>query len=165
MADVDADAFCLSEFPRLVGALGLYTGDVALAEDLAQEALARAMSRWEMVSSADSPGAYVHRIAMNLANSHFRRQRQRRQILMRFQHEPPATTTPDPTTALAVREAVMTLPFRQRQVVVLRYLAEFTLAEIAEVLGITEGGAKALNHRGTAALRTALAMNEEDVDV
>jgi len=157
---LDAEAFCAAEYPRLVGSLGLYTGDAALAEDLAQKAL----SRWDKVAAAVSPGAYVHRIAVNLANSHYRRQRVRRRSVVRHGPSDVATVDPDTASVLSVREAVMALPPRQRQVVVLRYLAELTLSEVADVLGITVGGAKALNHRATAALRVALTM-EEDVDV
>jgi len=73
---VDARAeFCSAEYPRLVGAMSLYTGDAALAEELAQEALARACRNWSSVKNMPAPGAWAHRVAVNLANTHFRRAR------------------------------------------------------------------------------------------
>ena len=48
------DEFCVRVHPRLVGALGLRTGDAQLAEDLAQEALARAYRSWDVVQQAES---------------------------------------------------------------------------------------------------------------
>lgn len=155
----------MAQYPRLVGALGLYTGDVVLAEELAQEALARALTRWDRVQQAASPGAYVHRVAMNLANSHFRRRRAAARA--RARHGPVEAVHRDPPAAevLAVREAVGRLPRRQRQIVVLRYRSQLTFREIAEVLGITQGAVKAMHHRAAARLRELLAWQEEHTDV
>jgi RNA polymerase sigma-70 factor (ECF subfamily) len=63
-------AFCEAEWPRLVGALYLSTGDRALAEDLAQETLLRAFANWRRVSRLDAPGGWVHRVSLNLLRSH-----------------------------------------------------------------------------------------------
>lgn len=165
MAEAEQDAFCLEQYRPLVGALGLYTGDAALAEELAQEALARALLHWDRVAKARSPGAYVHRVAMNLANSHFRRRRAAGRALAR--HGPGEEVHRDPPVAdvLAVRQAVGQLPRRQRQIVVLRYRSELSFAEIAEVLGMTVGAAKALHHRAAGRLRRLLAPEQEHTDV
>lgn len=71
-APADLAAFCRLEHPRLVGTLGLYTGDADLAEELAQDALLRACRDWDRVRTFAAPGAWVHRVAINLANSAFR---------------------------------------------------------------------------------------------
>src|SRR4051794_33589310 len=68
----DVDGFCRREWPRLVGALSLFTGDADLAEELAQETLARVCRDWRRVSQLAAPGAWAHRVAINLARSHFR---------------------------------------------------------------------------------------------
>lgn len=127
------------------------------AEELAQEALAGALLHWDKVGQARSPGAYVHRLAMNLANSHFRRRRAAARALAR--HGPADAVHRDPPTAdvLAVRQAVQQLPRRQRQIVVLRYRSDLSFPEIAEVLGMTVGAAKALHHRAAGRLRRLLA--------
>jgi predicted RNA polymerase sigma factor len=63
------EQFCVELHPRLVGTLALHSGDAGLAEALAQEALARACERWDDVSRADRPDAWVYRVAFNLMNS------------------------------------------------------------------------------------------------
>lgn len=55
--------FCRREHPRLVGAVTLYLGDRDVAEDIAQEALARACAAWGRVRRMRAPGAWVHRVA------------------------------------------------------------------------------------------------------
>jgi RNA polymerase sigma-70 factor, ECF subfamily len=154
------EAFCAEQFPRLVGALGLYTGDPELAEELAQDALARALLHWDRVEQAGSPGAYVHGIAMNLAGSHFRRVRAASRAYRRHGRSERVHRDPDTADVLAVREAVEQLPRRQRQIIVLRYHGQFTLPEIAEALSITLGAVKALNHRASQALRAMLDSEE-----
>lgn len=165
MGEARREAFCVEQHPRLVGALGLYTGDVELAEELAQEALAKALLHWDRIQRARSPGGYVHRVAMNLANSHFRRRRAAARA--RARHGPDHGVHRDPPAAdvLAVREAVRRLPRRQRQIVVLRYKSELTFRGIGEVLGMTVGAAKALHHRAASRLRELLAPQEEHTDV
>ena len=74
----DAEAWCATIRPRLVGALSLYTGDPQVAEDVAQEALARVWDRWERVRTMRSPEAWTFTVAFNLAHSWFRRVRSRR---------------------------------------------------------------------------------------
>ena len=69
----DLARFCREQRPQLVGSLGLYCGDVGLAEELANEALARVCRDWNHVRDLERPGAWAHRVAMNLANSWFRR--------------------------------------------------------------------------------------------
>ena len=65
--------FCREMHPRLVGALALHCGDRDVAEELAQETLARVWERWSSVRSMDSPEAWTFRVAFNLSNSRFRR--------------------------------------------------------------------------------------------
>jgi len=69
----DFDELCRSLSPRLVGSLVLQTGDRARAEDVAQEALARAWMRWEEVARMDNPNGWVFTVAFNLAKSGRRR--------------------------------------------------------------------------------------------
>ena len=75
MAPDELGAFCRAEWSRLVGALSLYTGDADLAEELAQEAVARVCRHWRKVRKMDAPAAWLHRVARNLAHSHYRRAR------------------------------------------------------------------------------------------
>ena len=94
------------------------------------EAFVRACERWGRVSTTDAPGAWVQVVALNVVRRRMRRR-------------PPLTATarvadgalPDPDLWAAVRR----LPRRQREVVVLRYVADWPEADIAASLGISRG--------------------------
>src|SRR5690349_15095763 len=116
----DVSAFCRREWPRLVGSLSLFTGDGDLAEELAQETLTRVCRDWRTGSNLDSPGAWAHRVALNLARSHYRHRSVARRQRARLA-SPTAVHDPDTATVFAVRNAVSQLPVRQRTALVLRY--------------------------------------------
>jgi len=148
------EQFCRCEWPRLVGALTLYTGDPALAEDLAQETVARVCGEWDRVRSLGAPGAWAHRVAMNLAHSHFRRLRSRRRATPRLLAEQAAAGhDPDIAAALALRSAIARLPPRQQAALVLRYYADLPVRSVAEIMRCPEGTVKALTSRAIDALR------------
>jgi RNA polymerase sigma-70 factor (ECF subfamily) len=155
----ELDAFVRREHPRLVGALSLYLGDAGAAEELAQEALLRAYRRWDEVSRLESPGGWVHRVAMNLAASWSRSRAAGRRAAARlearavvaFANQPGPT---DAAEALAVRNAVRALPEQQRRALVLRYYADLSVADTAAAMGCPEGTVKTLTSRAVAALRT-----------
>lgn len=153
-------AFCRQEYPRLVGSLRLYTGDGDLACELAQEALARACAHWDRVERMDAPGAWVHRVGVNLARSRFRRRRYERIASERHANEREIPHT-DPTTRVALREALLRLPERQRLALVLRFWADLPVDRAADVMGCRPGTVRALTHQGLAALRAALADPQE----
>ncbi|WP_165865731.1 RNA polymerase sigma factor [Vallicoccus soli] len=154
VAGDDADAVCRREHPRLVAALTAYTGDRDLAVELSQEALARALLHWREVQGMDAPGAWLHRVAMNLANSHFRRRRYERLALRRAAARVPASVdAPEPPLGGAVRTALAELPPRQREAVVLRYVLDLSVEQAAERMGCAAGTVRALTAQGTARLR------------
>src|SRR5690625_5288944 len=80
--EADFATFCARQHPRLVGALTLYCRDPELAQDFAQEALARMWRDWRRLRTVTSLEAYTFRTAFNVANSHFRKRAVRR----RHQH-------------------------------------------------------------------------------
>lgn len=69
----DFGAFFERERVRLLRATLLLTGNVAEAQDLAQEALARVLERWDRVCTMDSPDGYLYRTALNLNRERLRR--------------------------------------------------------------------------------------------
>lgn len=159
----DAVAFCAEEFPRLVGALGLYVGDEAVAEELAQEALLRACRRWERVSRLESPGGWTWRVARNLATSHLRRRQAERRARARLADADRAAETGDDVAgAQAVRRAVAGLPERQRRVLVLRYFLDWSVAATATELGVSQDAVRSLTKRAVAALREDAVMHGRD---
>jgi RNA polymerase sigma-70 factor (sigma-E family) len=149
-------SFCRREHPRLVGTLGLLVGDVALAEDLAQEALLRACRNWDRVGGLESPGGWTHRVAVNLARSALRSRTTRRRVDARLaaaSGERTIAHDPDRADVFAVRRAVRSLPERQRIALVLRYYADLSVSEVADVMGCPEGTVKTLTSRAISGLR------------
>jgi RNA polymerase sigma-70 factor (ECF subfamily) len=143
--ETDLDAFCSREWPRLVGALGLYTGDADVAEDLAQETIVRVCLHWNRVRHLNAPGAWAHRVALNLAHSYFRRRQAGRRALQRLAIRVSVDHIDDDTAnTVAVRAALAGLPDRQRAALVLRYYVDLPVASVAEILGCPEGTVKTL---------------------
>jgi len=103
----------------------------------------------------EAPGAYAHRIAVNLATSTFRRRSVERRLGIRW-GVPETVSDPDSATAVAVRQALQQLRPQQRQVLVLRYFLGYSLNETAEVLQMPLGSVKTHAHRGLALLREEL---------
>lgn len=159
--EADIDAFCRRTHPRLVRTLAAATGDAALADELAQEALARAWERWSHVRTLDLPEAWCYRVAINLARSQFRRRAAARRAHERM---PAPLTTVDghESSDDELMSALRHLPEQQRAVVALRFLADLSVETTAEVLGIPTGTVKSTTNRALAALRTQLEPRAAD---
>lgn len=147
------EAFCEREHPRLVGALSLYCGDRLVAEELAQDALGRACERWSEVGAMEAPGAWVHRVALNMAHSWFRRRAAEFRAQRRQASDHDVHFDADVANVVAVRREVSALPGRQRGVIVLRYYLGFDVAQTASLLGMTPAAVKASTHRALSRLR------------
>ena len=161
--DADLAAFCRAEWPRLVGSMSLYLGRRDLAEDLAQEALIRVCSRWDEVRQANSPSAWAHRVAFNLAKSHGRREATWARVRLRAVPRS-GSMDADTTDALAVRTAVASLPTAQRPAVILRYFADLSIAEVAAVMECPENTVKTHVRRACARLRVSGLLDIDDPD-
>jgi RNA polymerase sigma factor (sigma-70 family) len=152
-------SLCLRLGPRLVGSLTLFCGDRLLAEEFAQEALARAIERWSQVGVMASPEAWVYRTAFNLARSSFRRSAVERRVRSRLGT---AVPLPDAAESIAVRDAVRALPPRQRAVVVARFFLGLDVTETARVLGCRAGTVKAHTFKALGNLRAAGLIDAEE---
>lgn len=152
----DFDAFVDAFSPRLLRAAVLLTGDHGRAEDLVQDALARAFLRWDCIASED-PMAYVRRSMLNGYVDWWRR---------RPWHEQPVAVLPehpgqsiDATESHATTDALLRaldgLTRRERAVVVLRYFDDLSESQIAEALSIAPGTVKSACSRALAKLRTS----------
>lgn len=154
--DIDAfSEFCRQVQGRLIGAVTLYCGDSTLAEDAAQEALARAWRDWGHVSNQGTPEAWVFKTAFNVTNSWFRRLK----IAKRHAETDSSGTHSHPEQlerSWEVRDAVRALPARQREAVVLRFFADLSVADTATAMRCAEGTVRALTAQGVAALRTSI---------
>lgn len=147
----DFTAFVHAQWRPLVRTAVFLGCSLPDAEDVAQTALMKAFRSWGRVSAADDPTAYVFRILMNTMT----RGRERR-----WHGEQPT----DPLPEAVVEDAAVTvdrrdellrllrrLPGEQREVLVLRYVADLTETQTAAALGIPAGTAKSRAARGIAA--------------
>ena len=142
---------------RLVGLAWRFCRDRALAEDMAQEAFVKAYRALPGFRGESAFGTWLTSIAVNTYRS-------------RLRSEGPPLATLDPARIVetgtgllrgleenqrdeAVRRAVLALPPRYRDAIVLFYFHEMDLAETARVLGIAGGTLKAQLHRGRELLR------------
>ena len=158
----DLGSFCRSQWPRLVGSLRLTTGDAHLAEELAQETVARICRDWPRVARMEAPGAWAHRVAMNLARSHFRRRRLilRSEARLRLGADA-GDTAVAATASVALQGAIATLPERQRIALVLRYFADLSVRDAATAMGCPEGTVKTLTRKAILALRAKGLVDED----
>ncbi|MET8909784.1 SigE family RNA polymerase sigma factor [Micromonospora sp. NPDC004551] len=155
---VDFDGLYHAHFRSLTLQLAAYCGDLSQAQDLVQEAFCRAFARWSRVSRYDDPVAWVRRVAWNLATSRWRRLRTAQSWLHRQREEHVPGPGPD---RVALTAALAQLPTVQRRAVVLHYLADLSVVQIAEQEGVPEGTVKSWLHRGRAALAAQLTTTNE----
>jgi RNA polymerase sigma-70 factor (ECF subfamily) len=143
-----------AEFDRLFGrafaVARRLTGDVAAAEDIAAEALARTYARWNKVSAFDYRDAWVARVATNLAIDAARRRKP--QLVAAIASDPSDSSV----LRIALLDALARLPRRQREAVALRYLADLSVDDVAHSLGVSAGTVKQSVHRGLQSLRSQL---------
>ena len=131
----------------------LLTGDRALAEDLVQEAFVRLSGRLVQYRDPAGFGGYLFRTVVNLANSHHRRRQVEQRYLARAVAPAAVAGPPDVGVRLAMRDALLHLPVRQRAAVVLRSYLDLSDVQVAETMRCPVGTAKSLIHRGVESLR------------
>jgi len=155
----DFEAFFASNHESVVRALSLALADRGRAEDGAQEAFAKAYRHWRRVSMMERPVAWVYVVALNGA---------RRELKRDLAAPSPDLSVSAPdlagtvTAQMSVREALAALAPRQRVAIVLRYLADLQVAEVASAMGCSVGTAKATLHTALARLRVQLEPETDD---
>ncbi len=135
----------------------LLCGDWHLADDLVQEALAKAYSHWRKVQRAESPSAYVRRILINESRRVWRRNRN---MTVHPDASVPDIIVADMSDGVVNRaellQALHTLSTRQRATVVLRFLEGLSERETAAALGCSEGTVKSQTSRALSKLKSVL---------
>ncbi|MDQ1650912.1 MAG: hypothetical protein QOI35_112 [Cryptosporangiaceae bacterium] len=155
------DAFYAATSRRVLGHVYAVTGNLAEAEDAVAEAFARAWQRWPQVRSSESPEAWVRAVAARLAVSAWRKAVNR---IRAHRRSVPGSGDPGGLSPdhVAVVEALRQIPADQRRVIVLHYVADLSVGEIAAEVGAPAATVKAWLSRGRQALRRRL--DEEPTD-
>lgn len=152
-----------TDYRRLVRLAAMLVDDVGTAEEVVQDAFVAVARRFTEAGGPDDVGAtaaYLRSAVMNGARSALRKRSLRRRHLRSV--EPPIAAPPADREVLVSDEtrrmmaALDRLSDRQREVLVLRFYAELSEAEIAQTLGISTGSVKTHAHRGLAALESHL---------
>jgi RNA polymerase sigma-70 factor (sigma-E family) len=149
-------------YERLVLTAYAMTNDLGVAEEITQEAFALAYDRQNRVARTDSPEAWLRTVVVNLARRRFRRGATLARILRRQQAEPPPPPDP-PGEHLDLHAAIRGLGEEHRTVVVLHYLADLPVDEVAAVLGVPVGTVKSRLARARAALAERLRTEVDHV--
>jgi RNA polymerase sigma factor (sigma-70 family) len=166
LADVDEDRkraefaeFFRGEYPGLVRGLCVLTADMGEAEDLAQEAMARAFERWDRVGLMGSPGGYVYRAAVNLNRKRHRHlaMRARRLVSVDSRVEFPQELE----VGGEVFEAIASLSRGQREAFMLVEWFGLSSDEAGPILGIAPASVRSRVHRARTVLRERFHAEEE----
>lgn len=153
----DFDVFFNQEYTPLLRLLVAMTGNEMEAEELAQEAMTRALERWGRVSAMDSPAGYVYRVAVNLNRSRLRHLRLR--LLKQREIRRPLQAEPDIVGSVVA--ALTTLPPGQREALLLVEWLGLDAPEAGRILGISASSVRSRVHRAKATLQAGVG-DEED---
>lgn len=139
------------------------TGNEQLAEDLVSKVFLKMMEAIRTDKAWHSSfSGWLYRIAHNAVIDHYRERDRRQDTALEDTHTSQATEhnpvimAENSLDAERLRVAISRLTEEQAEVVTLRFLEEYTISEVAEMLGKTEGAIKALQYRAVATLRQLL---------
>ena len=142
-------------------ALGL-TGDLGLAEEIVQEAFAQLLARWTLLRDRQSAPAYLRRVVVNGAQAGWRRRR-RRELLAHLLGTPAQAEGPDIAQQRTVLAALARLPIGKRTCVLLRFYADLSEAQTAQLLGVSTGTVKSQTAKGLRQLHKLLEPTHTEV--
>lgn len=143
---LDFGVFYRDVWNRVYRPLAVTLRDHELAAEAVDEAMVRAFQKWSKVRTYDNPVGWVYRVAMNYARNRLRRRW--REVSWGAVEPTWEMRTPNPE----LMEAILGLPIHQRQVVVLRFVFDWSISEVASALGVPEGTVKSRLHRALGVL-------------
>ena len=149
-------------YRRLVVQVFAVGGDLAEAEDAVQEAFVKALGQGRRFTRLDNPEAWLRTVALN----HLRNRWRHAEVARRLMVKVPGSTVnveigPD---HVALVRALSELDPRVRTTVVLHYLADRSVSEIADEMGVPAGTVKTRLSRGRSLLAPLLSELEQEAD-
>ena len=159
MRDADGfDEFYAGTRQRVLQYLYAAGGDLAEAQDAAQEAYTRAWQRWGRVGRGPDPEAWIRVVGWRIIANGWRKQRGR--LLAYRRHGPPDPAPAPGADTVALMAALKMLPSEQRVAVVLHHILDLPVAAIAAETGVPVGTVKARLARGRRTLATLIDLSE-----
>ncbi len=156
------DEFYRGTRVRLVTYLYTAGGDLAEAQDAAQEAYTRAWQHWAKLSVSENPEAWVRTVGWRVLSHRWRSITNRRRA---YQRHGPVDAFPAPgDDTVTLIAALRRLPGPQRQVIVMHHLLDLPVAQIAAETGVAVGTLKARLSRGRTALAAILEPRLQETD-
>ncbi len=163
--DADFQEFYQANYGRIVAMVAAMLGDRHQAEDVAQEAFARALTRWSRLGGYELPEAWVRQVALRIAIDSSRGVRRALKVCGQLATQRRAAEPmPDDSLAFtALGAALRRLPLREREVLVLHYLADLPVEAIAQERGLPAGTVKTRLAAGRRRLEAELTQRPEAV--
>ncbi len=152
--DAEFRDFVTSRRRSLLHSAYLLTGNLPDAEDLVQSALAKTYEAWQRIQDMKALDGYVRRAMVNTHISWWRRRKVAEYPTDDIPDQPVADSSANSDIYDSLRRAIERLPELMRAAVVLRYFEDMTEAEVADVLGVSQGTVKSTVSRAVAKLRT-----------
>jgi RNA polymerase sigma factor (sigma-70 family) len=154
----DFDRLYQVTYQQVFGTLMVILRNPAAAEDATQEAYLRAFRAWKHWKKQAPAEAWIHRIALNVAFSHRRRERlhEVREVILRVGR--PSEVDPTESEQSDLIRELRSLPPKQSAALIYRYLHGFTNREIASVMGIPERTVASRLAAGKARLRNRIEL-------
>jgi RNA polymerase sigma-70 factor (sigma-E family) len=157
-ADWDADravtALYSQHYRPLVRLTAVLVGDLATAEEIVQDSFVGLHTSWRRLADSDRALSYLRQAVVNRSRSVLRHRVIADKLTPKMAPEVPAAAPEE--TAMAERSALLSvlqaLPSRQREVLVLRYYADLSEAQIASIMGISRGAVQSHTARAMSAL-------------
>lgn len=153
----DLDHFLANDYDRVVRSVALACGSVDAAEDAVQAALVEALDYERRGRHIDNLAAWLFVVATNSNRRRFRRAQVERRSIERLTSMPAAHSEQVDDHSFELWPAVLELPRRQRQAVVLFYIHDLEVRAIAALLDVSDGTIKTALHRARASLGSRLA--------
>lgn len=160
-ADDDYRDFFLKRYPQVVRTVWFVVHDWAVAEEVAQDAFLELFKDWSRLREYDRPDLWVRRVAIRRAQREAARRAKREHLELAASDPVPSVDgirLPDPDLLAAIRD----LPAQQRAVVVLFYLEDLPMAEVAEALACSTSTGFVHLHNARKRLAAALSLEVED---
>ncbi len=155
----DFSQYVQTRIPRLHRVAYQVLGDPDRADDAVQDTLTVLYQRWNRMHDVENLDAYVHTMLVRSCLSDRRRWWSRVQLRAATPDVPVAADDPLVEQRMLLRAALRRLPEGQRTVLVLRYLCDLPVAEVARLMNRSEGTVKRQTFSGLGNLRKVLDGN------